>query len=55
MADQNTVRPVYGPAPKGKANIKMMGQTNNSAYGQDINVSGVVPDPKDNPNLGSAF
>jgi hypothetical protein len=49
-ATQNQVRPNYGPAPKGKADIKMQGQTE-GVYGQTPTATGTVPMPKDNPPL----
>lgn len=51
MADQNTVEPNYGPAPKGKANIKRQGQTFGE-YGFTPYVKKVVSDPREAPNLG---
>lgn len=53
MADQNQVRPSYGPLPRGKANIMKQGQTENSsnAWGADPMATGTVPDPKDYPDL----
>lgn len=49
--DQNQVRPSYGPQPKGKANIKKMGQTEATAWGANPNATGRIPEPKDNPDL----
>lgn len=51
MADQNTVEPNYGPAPKGKANIKRQGQTE-GAYGITSMLKGVIAPPRDASNLG---
>lgn len=50
MADQ--VQPNFGPQPKGKANIMRQGQTEVDAWGQDPNVMGKIPEPRDNPPLG---
>jgi hypothetical protein len=49
--DQNQVRPNYGPQPKGKANIKRQGQTQNTAWGQDPMAMGEIPECQDNPDL----
>ena len=51
--DQNVVRPMYGPQPKGRANIMRQGQTEVSAWGEDPMATGEIPDVRDNPNLGS--
>jgi hypothetical protein len=50
---QNQVRPAYGPGPKGKADIKLQGQTENrsNAWGADPLATGVVPDPTEYPPL----
>lgn len=53
MADANQVRPNYGGMPRGKANIMRQGQTEQDAFGQNPNASGVLGPVKDNPNLGS--
>ena len=50
MATQNQVRPAYGPAPKGTADIKNMGQTQ-GVYGEDPYAKGTVPEPRDLPEL----
>lgn len=58
MADggaQNSIRPNYGPQPKGKANIMRMGQTEVAAWGEDPYVMGEIPEVKDNPNLGGGL
>jgi hypothetical protein len=52
MADQNQVRPNYGPEPKGKANIMRMGQTEVKAWGEDPSAAGHIPPVSENPNLG---
>jgi hypothetical protein len=51
MADQNTVEPNYGPAPKGKANIKHQGQTEGH-YGVTSQQKGVLSPVRDAGNLG---
>ena len=52
MADQNSIRPNYGPMPKGKANIMRMGQTEVAAWGEDPAAMGTVPEERDYPNFG---
>lgn len=49
--DENQVRPNYGPAPKGKANIRRQGQTEADAFGQNPNVESNTPEPQDYPDL----
>lgn len=49
-ATSNQVRPAYGPQPKGKADIKLQGQTQ-GVYGEDPYTTGTVPEPKDLPDL----
>jgi hypothetical protein len=49
--DSNQVRPNYGPAPKGKAQIMRQGQTEADAFGQNPMVESNTPEPKDNPDL----
>ncbi len=51
MADQNQVRPVYGPGPKGKADIMRMGQTEAAAWGEDPYATGEIPPVHDSPDL----
>jgi hypothetical protein len=49
--DQNQVQPNYGPQPKGKANIVMMGQTMTEAWGADPYAMGTIPEVKEYPDL----
>ena len=53
MADQNQVRPMYGPQPKGKAQIMLQGQTEVAAWGEDPQATGSIPKERDYPNLGA--
>jgi hypothetical protein len=46
--DSNQVQPNYGKGPKGKANIKKMGQTETDAWGANPLAKGVIPPVRDN-------
>lgn len=50
-ASQNTIRPNYGPQPKGQAKIMRQGQTEVAAWGEDPHATGEIPEVRDNPNL----
>ena len=51
-SNSNQVRPNYGSAPKGKAQIMLQGQTKQDAFGQDPYVTGILGTVTDNGNLG---
>ena len=49
MADQ--IRPNFGAAPKGRAKIKLQGQTQVKAWGADPYATGEIPETTDLPDL----